>query len=340
MKAVIVSRFGPPEVLQFREMRAPVLREGMVRVEVRAVGLNFADIMGRLGVYPGIPNPPFIPGIEFSGEILETAEEVHMFKPGDRVMGFTPQGAYAPQVCVSAQHIRKMPPRMTYEEGAAFSVTYMSAWHGMKTLGHVRPGETLLLHAAAGGVGTAALQLAKHWKVRVIATASTPVKLTVAKDLGAAHVVNYVEEDLRKRVREITGGRGVDLVMDSVGGSVFRKSWKLLAPMGRYVLYGFASVTGARTLEKLRMLREVVQTPLIWPPNMVSKNVSLMGFNMYFLTDKSNYLHTVADELIKLYAKKVVRPVIGRTFSFEDVVAAHRWLQGRKSVGKVVMSVP
>lgn len=335
-----MTRFGPPEVLQIRDVPSPTLEPGQIRVRVRTIGLNFADIMGRLGVYPSIPDPPFVPGIEFAGRVEEVASGVKSIRRGDRVMGFTRQGAYAEEVCVPGGYVRRIPARMTDEEAAAFTVTYLSAYHGMRTLGRVRAGEVMLLHAAAGGVGTAALQLARHWGVTTIASASTEEKLEVARTLGASHTVIADANSVTNRVREITGGKGVDLVMDSVGGSLFRASWKLLAPMGRYVSFGFAAVTGRRSLGRWRLLREVAATPWIFPPSLGPRNVSLMGFNLYFLADQTEYLQDAAAELTRLWRTKAIRPVVGRVFPFEKIVEAHEWLQSRRSVGKVVIAMP
>ncbi len=335
-----MTRFGPPDVLQIRDVLPPTLKPGQVRVRVRTIGLNFADIMGRLGVYPSIPDPPFVSGIEFAGRVTDVAPGVRTIRRGDRVMGFTRQGACAEEVCVPAGYVRRIPSRMTDEEAAAFTVTYLSAYHGMRTLGQVRAGEVMVLHAAAGGVGTAALQLARHWKVTTIATASTEEKLEIARREGAAHTVNARTGRVTDRVRQITGGKGVDLVMDSVGGSLFRESWKLLAPMGRYVLFGFAAVTGRRSLGRWRLVREVAATPWIFPPSLPSKNVSLMGFNLYFLADQTEYLQAATSELIRLWRTKAIRPVVGRVFPFDQIAEAHEWLQSRRSVGKVVISMP
>ncbi len=337
MRAVLVTKFGPPEVLQVRELPVRDPGEGEVRIRTMALGLNFADVMGRLGVYPGIPAPPFVPGIELSGVVEAVGASVTSLREGDRVLAFSRQGAYAEQVCTRAEFARQIPDTMSFEEGAAFGVTSFSAFHGLRTLANIQRGERLLLHAAAGGVGTVVLQLCREWGIEVFATASTTEKLKIAKDLGATHAINYSTEDFAAIVRTATGGDGVDVVMDSVGGRIFKKSWKLLAPMGRYVLYGFASVTGPRTLNKLKALRELISVPLLHPPSMVSRNRSLMGFNLYFLSHKREYLRRVADELFDLYRKGIVKPVIGATFRFEHIVEAHAFLQSRRSVGKVVI---
>lgn len=339
MRAAVITRFGPPEVLKFRDLPPPALAAGGIRVNVRAIGLNFADVMARLGVYPSIPKPPFVPGIEFTGEVVEVAPGVRNIRRGDRVMGFSRQGAYAEEVCVPAGFVRRVPPGMSDLEAASFTVTYLSAYHGLRTLGQVAAGETVLVHAAAGGVGTAALQLLTHWGARTIATASTPEKLEVAKAHGADDTLLAGNGRISDKLRGLTDGRGVDVVLDSVGGSLFRDSWKSLALMGRYVLFGFASVTGQRRLGRWRLLRELAATPLIFPPTLPSRNVSLMGFNLYFLAERSAYLQVAAAELLRLWRRSVIRPFIGRVFPFEEIVAAHAWMQSRKSTGKIVIDL-
>jgi len=321
------------------ELPPPALQEGMVRVQVHCVGLNFADVFARLGVYPGIPKLPFVPGIEFSGIIREKSSGVRNMKVGTRVVGFSRQGAYAEEVCVPAQHLFPIPRAMSFEQGAAFLVTYLSAWHGLKTLAQVRKNETVLVHAAAGGVGTAVLQLGRAWGCRLIGTASSPAKCDVAREQGAEYVIDYVRGDFEQRVRDAIGGNNVDIVMDSVGGRVMKKSLNLLAPMGRYILYGFAAAAGPRRLHYLRLARELLAFPFLRPMSFPSRNISFMGFNLYFLTEKTAYLNGVAGQLLQLYNRKKIDPVIGKIFPFDEVVQAHTYLQSRKSVGKVLLQV-
>lgn len=254
-------------------------------------------------------------------------------------MGFTRQGAYAEEVCVPATFVRRVPRRMTDHEAAGFTVTYLSAYHGLKTLGSVAAGETAVVHAAAGGVGTAALQLLRTWGVRSIALASTDEKLDVARQAGATDLIVSGTVRLTERLKALTNGRGVDVVLDSVGGKVFRDSWNALAPMGRYVLFGFASVVGRRTLDRWRLVREVLSTPWIFPPSMPSRNLTLAGFNLYFLAERSSYLQAVATELLGLWKRGAVSPFIGRVFPFEDIVSAHAWMQSRRSTGKIVIDL-
>ncbi len=339
MKAFVITKFGPPSVLQIKEETERALQNGEIRVAVRFIGLNFAEVFELLGIYPGIPDPPFVPGIEFSGIVRETGQGVRAFKPGDRVMGFSRQGAYAESVCVHEDHAVRVPKRMSLAEAAAFPVAFLSAYHGLITLAHAQRGEKLLLHAAAGGVGLAAIQIAKHLGLEVFATVGSQDKLAAVEREGVHYAINYRTDDFTAHLKRETGGYGIDIVLDSVGGSVTRKSWKLLAPMGRYVLYGFASITGKGGLNRLKMIREAVQVPLVYPPSIVSRNVSLMGFNLYFLTNKVRYLKRATKQLLSWYEKKVITPRIGTTFPFAEIPRAHEFLQSRKSIGKVVVEV-
>ena len=339
MRAVEISKFGPPEVLRFCEMPVPGIEEGDVRVRVRAIGLNFADVFARLGYYPGIPKPPFVPGIEFAGTVESVGKSVKTFRKGDRVFGFTRQKAYAEYVAVPATLVLRMSKRMSFEEAAAFGVTYLTSYHALITLGQMKKGESLLLHAAAGGVGTAALQIAKHLGVRVYATVGSHSKNQTAQDLGAAVVINYTEEDFAEIVRQESNGLGVDVILDSVGGKVFRRGWKLLRPMGRYVLYGFAAIAGRKGVSKIKALIESASVPLIYPPSIVSKNVTLSGFNLYFLFEKVEYLQQAMQKLVAWYDKGIVRPVIGAVYPFEKIQEAHEFLQSRQSIGKIVVTI-
>lgn len=339
MKAYILTKFGPPEVLQIREVPRPEPGEKEVLVKVRRIGLNFAEVFTRLGVYPGVTKPPFIPGIESSGVVERVGKGVRGVKKGDRVIAFSKQGAYAEYICTPADFVTKIPRQMSIDQAAAVAVTYLSALHGLKTLAHLSRGERVLIHAAAGGVGTASLQIARHVGAESFATVGSDEKRDIAFEHGANHVINYRTEKFADVIMKKTDGYGVDVVMDSVGGSVFRKSWKLLAPMGRYVLFGFASVTGPRTVPKLKAVAEYLQVPRIMPTSIVSANVGLMGFNLYFLTHKVDYFRGLLAEIMTLFRRGIIAPVLGARYPFENIPEAQAFLQSRRSVGKVIVEV-
>jgi NADPH:quinone reductase-like Zn-dependent oxidoreductase len=339
MKAAVITKFGAPDVLKIQDWTEPSPQKGEVKIRVKAIGLNFADVMARLGLYPSIPKPPFVPGIEVSGIITQVGEQVRKWKKGDRVIAFTQLGGYAEYAVVKQERLFTLPKRLKFEEGAALSVAYLTAYHGLMTLGHLQKGDKLLIHAAAGGVGIASMQIAKHLGAEIFATASTSEKLELASQQGAQHLINYRIEDFGKVIREKTNGYGLDVVLDSVGGKVFKKGWNLLAPMGRYVLYGFAAVSGKRTYSKLKAVREALAAPILFPHLLLSRNVSLSCFNLYFLGQKSEYLKNTLRLILDWQANGIVKPVIGARYSFQNIAEAQAYMQARKSVGKIIVTM-
>ncbi len=339
MKAAVVTSYGGPEVLQLQDLPDPKPGPGEIRVRVRAIGLNFADMFGRLGVYPGTPKPPFVPGMEFSGDVIDVGERVTQFASGSRVMGFSKLGSHAEQVIVSESKAICFPESMNYEEAAAFLVTNLSAYHGIIRLANLRQGERLLIHAAAGGVGLAAVQVGKHLGAEVFGTAGSAEKTALARSYGADHVFDYTKVNFDPRIRVLTRGYGVDVVMDSVGGEVFKKSWQLLAPMGRYVLYGVSAVTGKGAISRLKAATVFSVMRPIFPPNLMSANKGIFGFNLGLLNDKDAYFREAVLELLRWHSQGVLKTLIGKVFPFHDIVEAHRFLQGRQSVGKVIVRI-
>lgn len=337
MKAAFVTKYGGPDVLEIRETAIPRPLPDQILIKVKAIGLNFADVMGRFGVYPGTPPPPFILGLEFSGEVVEVGAKVTEFKGGERVMGYSRHGSHAEYVCVSEKLATRLPSAMGYEDGAAFLVVYLTAYHGIVRLANIRPGEKLLVHAAAGGAGLATLQLGRHLGAEIFGTAGTEAKLELARNNGAHHAINYNTKDFAEEIKHITGDYGVDVVMDAVGGLVYDKSWNLLAGMGRYILYGLAAVAGKGALNKLKAATVMSVMKPIFPVQLMSANKSIFGFNLGTLKGKESYFKEAALELLKLYDLGVLKPLIGKIFPFKDIVEAHRALQTRQTVGKVVV---
>lgn len=339
MKAFFVTRYGGPEVMEPGEAPVPAVGQGEILVRVRAIGLNFADIFGRLGVYPGTPKPPFVPGLEFAGDVAAVGPRVRLFKGGERVMGYSRLGSHAEFVKLDERFAAAIPASMSYEEGASFLATNLSAYHGVVRLANTRRGEKLLIHAAAGGVGLAAVQLGKHLGAEIFATAGTDEKTALAAQHGAHHTINYTKHEFDREIQRITGDYGVDVVMDSVGGDVFKRGWHILAPMGRYVLFGISSVTGDGALNRLKAAYAYTAMRPIFPPLLISANRGLFGFNLGTLHGKEGYFREAVYELLDLHTAGVLKPLIGKTFPFNEMVEAHRYLQTRKSVGKVVVIV-
>jgi len=339
MKAAVVVRYGGPEVMEVRELPVPTPDANQILVRVKAIGLNFADIFARFGVYPGTPKPPFVPGLEFSGEVVAAGSKTSLFKGGERVMGYSRLGSHAEYVILNEKLATEIPVPMTYEEAAAFLVSYLTAYHGIVRLANTRPGEQLLVHAAAGGVGLASVQLALHLGIHIYATAGSDEKVALVQKQGAHHVINYRTQDFAEEVRTLSDGYGVDVVMDSVGGETYKKSWQLLAQMGRYILLGVSAVTGSGALNRLKAAAVFSFMKPIFPPHLLSANKGIFGFNLGTLTGKEQYFREATLELLQMYTQKVLKPIIGRTYPFDQIVEAHRMLQTRQSVGKVVVIV-
>lgn len=340
MRAAVAERYGAPDVLRIQSIPVPEPLAGQVLVRIHVIGLNFADIIGRWGVYPGTPKPPFVPGIEFAGTVaMKGPGMTARFVEGERVMGYSRVGSHAEYVAVDERMIGPIPDSVSFETAAAFPVVSMTAYHGLCRLGSLRPGERVLIHAAAGGVGTAAVQLAKHLGTTVFATVGSDAKMSVAAELGADLVVNYRKDDFGKVIRSNIGDKGIDLVFDSVGGPVFRTGWSLLSGMGRYILFGLSAVSGPGKLSVLRALSVYSRMGVILPWSLISSNKSLHGFNLGTLAGKETYLADAGSAIIDLLIKRVFRPVIGRRFSFDQIVTAHEELQRGRTTGKVVVVV-
>jgi NADPH:quinone reductase-like Zn-dependent oxidoreductase len=333
MKAWVAPRYGPPDVLRLADVPDPRPGPGEALVRVRAIGLNFADCAARLGVYPNVPRPPVVVGMEVAGEIVALGEGVPGPPAGTRVAAVPIFGGHAELVRVAATHLRPLPPGISFVDGASLAVTALTADHALFTVGRIRAGERVAITAAAGGVGTMAVQLAVHAGARVLAVASTPAKRAVAAGLGAQETCSY--DGYRDAV-----AAGVDVVLDSVGGALFRPGWKALAPDGRYVLFGFAAGVGARRIRYLKAAFELVRMGLVLPALLVSPCRTLAGFNLSLVPHLAAELQTRFARLEGLVAEGVLKPVVGAVFPFDRLPEAHALLQGRGSTGKVVVELP
>jgi NADPH:quinone reductase-like Zn-dependent oxidoreductase len=332
MKAWVAPRYGPPEVLRLVEVPDPRPGRGEAVVRVRAIGLNFADCAARHGVYPNVPKPPLVVGMEVAGEVAALGDGVAGPPVGTRVAAVPIFGGHAELVKVPVTHLRALPPGASFAEGASLAVTGLTADHALFTVGRVRAGERVAITAAAGGVGTVAVQLAVAAGARVLAVASTPAKRALASSLGAQETCGY--EGYRSAVRS-----GVDVVLDSVGGALFRPAWRSLGPDGRYVLYGFAAGVGARRIRYLRAITELLRMGVILPGLLVSPCRTLAGFNLSLVPHLAAELQSRFARLEELVAQGVLRPIVGAVFPFDRLPQAHALLQGRGSTGKVVVEL-
>lgn len=303
------------------EIDPPEVGPGEVLVDAHAVGLSFADIVQRRGEYPGTEEPPYVPGREAAGVIAEVGEGVER-DVGDRVVVFVSGGAYAEQVAAQESSIFDVPASMSFEEAAGFPVQFLTAYHILHTCGDVENADSCLVHAAAGGVGTATVQLADRTGTEIFATASTERKRDLAASLGADHTIDYTEVDVADVITEHTDGRGVDLVLDGVGGDVFHNSLDALAPFGRLVTYGFASGDIAE-VDTGRLLFE---------------NDWVVGFHLgNALQTDPDVIYAAVPELSEALETGALRVVVNETYPLEAADEAQESIESRRSTGKVVL---
>jgi NADPH:quinone reductase-like Zn-dependent oxidoreductase len=332
MRAVVITKHGDPSVLQVQERPDPPLQPGHVRVDVAAAGVNFADTMARTGMYADAPKPPMVVGYEVAGTVAEVGEGVADIAPGARVMAATRFGGYASQVVVPAADVVPLPDNLSFEQGAAIPVNYATAWAGLLGYGSLRAGERVLVHAAAGGVGIAATQIAKHAGAEVHGTAS-PGKHDAIRGFGVE-----VAHDYRTPGWEKGLDGSFDLIMDAIGGGSFRRSYRMLRTGGRLVAYGASSVQQGETRNLLKAGRQAL--PMLRGFDLIkqmSDSKAVIGLNMLRLWDARGTLSPWLDPLTQLLADGTVAPVVSDVVPFDRAPDAHRIIAERRNVGKVVL---
>ena len=338
MRQIWISKAGPPETLLLKEAPDPNPRAGEARIRVEASGINFADVMGRMGLYPDLPKIPVVPGYEVAGRVDAVGEGVDPTVIGRNVFALTRFGGYADVVCAPMGRIFARPEGMSAEEGAAIPVNYITAWQLIVVMGGLKAGETMLVHSAGGGVGVAAIQIAKHLGATVIGTASA-AKHQELRALGADHLIDYRTEDFEKRAREITEGRGVELILDPVGGESLKKGYRLLAPTGRLGIFGASSAATNKTGGMLGMMGMIARTPWLQfnPLSLMNANKGVFGVNLGHMWNDGDRVAGWMNQLIELWEQGAIKPRIARTFRFSEAAAAHHFIQDRGNLGKVLL---
>jgi NADPH:quinone reductase-like Zn-dependent oxidoreductase len=331
VRVVEITKHGPPEVLQVQERPAPERPLGdQVLVEVKAAGINFADTMARMGLYQDAPKPPCVVGYEVAGTVTAVGPGVEGISPGDRVMAGTRFGGYAEHVLARASDVIPLPDRLSFEQGAAVPVNYATAWAGLVRYGSLQPGERVLLHAAAGGVGISATQIAKRHGAEVWGT-SSPGKHDAIRELGVDHPLDYTRNGWER------GLPPFDVIMDAIGGKSFRTSYELLRPGGRLVCFGASAVTSGEKRSVTTALRTVVRMPRFSLIKQMSSSKAVIGLNMLRLWDDKGTLDSWIEPLRELMDDGTIEPVVAEAFPFERAPAAHRKIAERRNVGKVVL---
>ena len=339
MKAIFIERHGPPEVLQEREIPSPEPKDDEIKLRVMASGINFADILQRLNLYGKHPKLPYVPGFEVAGEVVSRGSAVKDIETGDRVAALTRFGGYSEEVCITAQAARPIPATVDFVQAAAIPVNYLTAWFCLFQMGHLQPGEKVLIQGGAGGVGTAAVQLAHHAGAEIFATAGSAEKVKFLDLLGVDHSINYQSGDFYEEIRALTSGRGVDLVLDAVGGDVLRRGYDLLAPLGRLVSYGLSAAAPSKRRSWLKALLAVRRTPSFRPLQLIGRNVGVFGFHLGLLRNKESTVIPAFEAIMERIASGAVRPIVSRTFPLSQAgaVEAHHFIHERRNVGKVLL---
>jgi NADPH:quinone reductase-like Zn-dependent oxidoreductase len=341
MRAVVITKHGGPEVLKVEERPDPPVGPGEVRIAVKAAGINFADLMARSGMYPDAPKTPCVVGYEVAGEVESVGEGVDSPKVGDRVIGGTRFNGQAELVTVAADQAFPLPKKLSFEEGAAFPVNYATAYAGLVIMGGLKEGERALIHAAAGGVGISATQIAKSRGAEVFGTASGS-KHDAIREQGVDHPIDYRTQDFAAEVMRITGDRGVDVIMDAIGPSSFRKDYRILRPGGRLIMYGASELqTGDRRniAAALRGLARMPTATMPWWKSMqvMSENKGVFGLNMLHWWDQEGGLDRATEPLMEALEAGDLKPVVAEAFPFDRAPDAHRFIQERRNIGKVVL---
>jgi NADPH:quinone reductase len=327
VKAWVVRELGGPDVLRFEDVEPGPPAEGSVRVAVRAAAINFPDALMVAGTYQSKPPLPFVPGVEVSGEVV-AAPASSGFKAGDRVMALLDnasltRGGYSQIADAVPSAVFPMPAGMSFEEAAGFTLTYQTGWFGLHRRANLQPTETLLVHAGAGGVGTAAIQLGKAAGATVIATAGSDEKLEVCRRMGADHAINYKTQDFAEEVKKLTGGRGANVIFDPIGGDVYDRSTKCIAFEGRIVIVGFTSG----------------RIPQAATNHVLVKNYSVVGLHWGLYNARApELIGPAARALVDLYESGKIKPHVSARFPLAEAPAALASVAGGKSTGKVILT--
>ncbi|MGH7934690.1 MAG: quinone oxidoreductase family protein [Candidatus Binataceae bacterium] len=320
MKAIQFDRLGGPEVMELRETPKPVLRPGSILVRNRVIAINFGDTFFIRGTYLVKPAFPDIPGMEAAGVVEAVAPDVETIKPGMRV-AYIGMGAYAEYTRLRHSRAIPLPDSMDFEQGAAFPIAVLTAWHLLHSCHHTDAGQSVVVHSAAGGVGIAAVQIAKAAGARVIGTVSSDDKFGLVRKYGADHVINYETHDFATETMRLTDGRGVDLILDAVGKPTFEKGLGCLAAFGHLVLYGRAGGAPER----------------MNPAALLNKAIKVSGFAVPMVYGMREIHRRGLDDVFRLAREGKLTVPIGGRFPLAEAVAAHRYLESRRSTGKLLL---
>lgn len=336
MRQIVTTSTGNIDVLKVQQKPDPTPRDDQVLIRVRAAGLNFADILSRQGLYPDSPPKPCVMGYEVSGVVEAVGKDVNSSFQGKSVAAMTRFGGQSELVTVKATQIFEKPDKLTFEQAAAIPVNYLTGYALLVVMGSLHAGESVLIHNAGGGVGLAALDIAKKIGAVTYGTAS-PGKHKFLAERGLDHAIDYRKKDWLPVLKELTDGRGVDLVIDPIGGGHWKKSYAALRHTGRLGMFGISTVSANGLSGKLNMLKAAIQTPRFHPFALLNKNRGVFGLNLGHMWHEPEKVAVWMRDLLRGVEEGWVNPYVDRAFSFDEAGEAHRYLEERRNIGKVVL---
>lgn len=337
MRAIWIPKHGTPDVLEVRETEDPKPKPGELRIRVKAAGLNFAETSARQGIYPAAPKPPCIVGYEGAGVVDELGEGTKGPAPGTRVLFISHFGAHSDTVCVPPHQLAVIPDAMSFQQAAAIPVNYLTAYHMVHVVRRIAAGDKVLVHAAAGGVGTAVLQMCRAMDgVTTFGTASAR-KHDYVRSQGCTHPIDYHTQDYVEVVRELTKGDGVDLVCDALGGADWKKGYSILRPGGILVCFGLANAQRPGRANWLRVILQVLRIPRFNPLKMMGENRGVAGVDLGSMWPYETLIEEGLARLVEMFERGIIQPHIDSVYPFERAAEAHAHLEGGKNMGKVIL---
>lgn len=336
MRQIWISKTGGPEVLKIKEGPAPIPRNGELRIKVEAVGINPADIMGRMGHYYKAPAMPYVPGFEVAGTIDVVAQGVSGFREGDKVLAFTRFGGYSDAVCVPYLQVFKRLDWMSASDGAALPVDFLTAYVILIVMGSLHMGNRVLIHNAASGVGIAALEICRMIGTKTYGTAYSD-RHEFLRERGLDFPIDKREQDYEQVIKETTAGRGVDIILNRLDGSDSGKNYRSLAPTGRLIHVEATNIEIGKRGSLWRRLQSLLTRQTYAPLSLMHDNKSVAGFNLANLWDQGDMVQDWMKQIISWYDEALFRPVIDKTFPFSQVVDAHHYIQNQEYNGKVLL---
>ena len=336
MRQIVTTQNGGVDVLKVREAPDPNPGKGEVIIRVRAAGLNFADILARQGLYPDGPPKPCVMGYEVSGMVDSVGDEVNPDLLGKSVIAMTRFGGQSEFVAVKATQMFDKPQSLTFEQAAALPVNYLTAYALLIVMGSLHEGESILIHNAGGGVGLAALDIARKLRAVTYGTAS-PSKHEFLKERGLDFPIDYRNQDWLSVLKELTNGRGVELVIDPIGGAHWKKSYAALRHTGRLGMFGVSSASATGLKGKLKLIKAAAQMPRFHPLGMFNKNRGVFGLNLGHLWHEPEKVAIWMRDIVRGVGEGWIRPYVDRTFTFAEAGDAHAYIEARRNIGKVVL---